>query len=96
MKPVLFTPAAEADVEEALAWYEAQRPGLGEAFRRALDVAVASIEDHPEAYAVIHRRTRRVLLPTFPYGLYYRVLESSLLVVACMHGKRHPRTWRSR
>ena len=40
-------PAAEADVEEAFAWYEAQRPGLGETFRRALDVAVASIEEHP-------------------------------------------------
>ena len=66
MKPVLFTPAAEADVEEAFAWYEAQRPGLGETFGRALDVAVASIAEHPEAYAVIHRRTRRVLLPTFP------------------------------
>jgi plasmid stabilization system protein ParE len=96
VKLVLFTPAAEADVEEAFAWYEAQRPGLGEAFRRALDVAVASIEEHPEAYAVLHRETRRVLLPTFPYGLYYRVLESGLLVIACMHGKRHPRTWRSR
>lgn len=96
MKPVFFTPAAEADVEEAFAWYEKQRPGLGEAFRRALDVAVASIEENPEAYAVIHRSTRRVLLPKFPYGLYYRVLDNNLLVVACMHGKRHPRTWRSR
>jgi len=96
VKPVLFTPAAEADVEEAFAWYEAQRPGLGERFLRALDVTMASIEEHPEAYAVIHRKTRRVLLPRFPYGVYYRVLESNLLVVACMHGKRHPRMWRSR
>ena len=96
MKSALFTPAAEADVEEAFAWCEKQRPGLGEAFRRALNVAVASMEEHPEAYAVIHRKTRRVLLPKFPYGLYYRVLENNLLVVACMHGKRHPRTWRSR
>jgi plasmid stabilization system protein ParE len=96
VKPALFTEAAEADVEEAFAWYERQRPGLGEAFRRALDVAVASTEEHPEAYAVIHRDTRRVLLPKFPYGLYYRVLEHNVLVVACMHGKRHPRTWRTR
>ncbi len=96
MKPALFTPAAESDVEEAYSWYEAQRPGLGDAFRRALDVAVASIEDQPESYAVLHRNTRRVLLPRFPYGLYYRVLDKSILVVACMHGKRHPRTWRSR
>ena len=96
VKPVLFTPAAEADVEEAFEWYEAQRPGLGGAFRRALDLAVASIEDHPEGYAVTHRETRRVFLPRFPYGLYYRVGDHDIVVVACMHGKRHPRTWRSR
>jgi hypothetical protein len=29
VKPVIFTPAAEADVEEAFSWYEAQREGLG-------------------------------------------------------------------
>ncbi len=96
MKPALFTAEAEADVEEAFEWYEAQRPGLGAAFRRALDIAVAAVENHAEAYAVIHRSTRRVLLPRFPYGLYYRVLEQNIVVVACMHAKRHPRTWRSR
>jgi toxin ParE1/3/4 len=91
VKPVLFTPEAEADVEEAFEWYETQRPGLGDAFRRALDLAMASIEDHPEAYAVIHRSTRRVLLPRFPYGLHYRVGEEHIVVVACMH-RRHPTT----
>ncbi len=96
MKPALFTPEAEADVEEAFEWYEAQRPGLGPAFRRALDIAVAAVENQPEAYAVIHRNTRRVLLPRFPYGLYYRVLEQNVAVVACIHGKRHPKTWRPR
>ena len=75
---------------------QAQRPGLGPAFRRALDIAVTAVENHAEAYAVIHRSTRRVLLPRFPYGLYYRVLEQNIVMVACMHAKRHPRTWRSR
>ena len=48
VKPALFTPEAEADVEEAFEWYEAQRPGLGGTFRRALDIVVAAIEggDH--------------------------------------------------
>jgi plasmid stabilization system protein ParE len=96
VKPVLFTAEAEADVEEAFQWYEAQRPGLGAAFRHALDVGVASVENGPEAYAVVHRNTRRALLPKFPYGLYYRVLEYSVLVVACIHAKRHPKAWRSR
>jgi plasmid stabilization system protein ParE len=96
VKPALFTPEAEADVEEAFEWYEAQRPGLGAAFRRVLDVAVAAVENQPEVYAVIHHNTRRVLLPRFPYGLYYRVLEQNVVVVACIHGKRHPKKWRSR
>ena len=96
MKPAVFTSEAQTDVEEAFAWYEAQRPGLGETFRRAVDLALESIEAHPEAYAILHRQTRRVLLPRFPYGLYYRVLDRNIVVVACLHGKRHPRTWRSR
>jgi toxin ParE1/3/4 len=63
VKPALFTSDAQADVEEAFAWYEAQRPGLGGTFRRAVDLAVESIEAHPESYAIVHRQTRRVLLP---------------------------------
>ena len=96
MKPVLFTPAAEADVEEAFRWYEAQRPGLGAAFRHAVDIVVAALETRPAAYAIIHRGTRRVLLPKFPYSAYYRILDENVVVVACVHAKRHPRVWRSR
>jgi plasmid stabilization system protein ParE len=96
LKPVLFTPTAEADVEEAFQWYEAQRTGLGAAFRHAIDVAVAAVESRPDTYAALHRNTRRVLLPKFPYGLYYRIMDQNILVVGCIHAKRHPRVWRSR
>jgi plasmid stabilization system protein ParE len=96
VKPALFTAAAEADVEEALQWYETQRPGLGAAFRRALDVAVAAVESRPDSYAVLHRNIRRVLLPKFPYGLYYCVMDECILVLGCIHAKRHPRVWRTR
>jgi plasmid stabilization system protein ParE len=96
VKPALFTALAEADVEEAFKWYETQRPGLGGAFRHAVDVAVASAEENPEAYAVPHRGTRRVILTKFPYGLYYVVTESNIIVVGRIHAKRHPRTWRGR
>ena len=53
MKPALFTPAAEADVEEAFQWYESQRKGLGAAFRHAVDIAVAALESNPDGYTVI-------------------------------------------
>lgn len=53
-------------------------------------------ENRPEAYAIIHRNTRRILLPRFPYGLYYRMTEECILIVACIHAKRHSRAWRFR
>lgn len=96
MKPVLFTALAQADIEEAFRWYEVQRPGLGATFSHAIDVAVAAIEGAPEAYSLIHRDARRIFMPKFPYAMYYRVLPEHIVVVGCIHAKRHPRVWRSR
>lgn len=90
MKPAVFTPVAEADVADAFQWYEVQRIGLGATFRHAVDVAVAALEANPEAYAVLHRNTRRVLLPKLPYGPYYRIVGDQPVVVGCIHAKRHP------
>jgi len=91
-----FRPAAAADIEAAYAWYEEQQVGLGDEFLFAVENAIASVVDHPEAYPVVHRDTRRILLIRFPYGLYYRTVGSKVVIVACMHAARHPKRWRSR
>jgi hypothetical protein len=36
-RPVVFTPAAQAEVAKAQAWYEAQAPGPGGRFRAERD-----------------------------------------------------------
>lgn len=96
MKPVLLTAEAEADVEEAFGWYDGQRAGLGGVFLHAVDVALEAVGSRPGTYPVVYRNTRRFLLPKFPYAMYYRILDESVVVVGCIHAKRHPRTWRSR
>jgi plasmid stabilization system protein ParE len=96
VKPAVFTPAAEVDVEDAYRWYEVQRAGLGSAFRHALDGAIAAVEANPSVYGILHRNTRRVLLPKFPYGLYYCIIDEQPVIVGCIHPKRNPRVWRSR
>jgi hypothetical protein len=45
---------------------------------------------------VVLRDIRRQLLKRFPYGLFYRLIEGQVVVVACFHAKRSPRVWRSR
>jgi plasmid stabilization system protein ParE len=32
----------------------------------------------------------------FPFGIYFRVEQSQIIVVAVIHGSRHPRRWQSR
>ena len=96
MKPVLIRPAAAADVEDAFAWYERQRPGLGVDFRLELQAALDRVAEKPELYQMIRRDTRRALLRRFPYGVFYRVYPEAIVVVAVMHGRRDPRRWQSR
>lgn len=49
MSAFIVRPLAEADVQEAFAWYEEQAQGLGHEFLRALDVCYATIERWPES-----------------------------------------------
>jgi plasmid stabilization system protein ParE len=92
----IVRPAAAADIDEAYLWYQAQRAGLGEEFLAAAQAAIAAIAAHPEKYPVIRRDTRRVLLRRFPYGIYYRIYDDLVVVVACMHGRRNPTRWQTR
>ena len=89
--------AAEFDIQDAYDWYESQRPGLGEEFLAALTSTRDRILEFPEGYPVLHRATRRALLPRrFPYGLYYRIERDTVIIVACMHARRDPREWQRR
>ena len=96
MTKLLLRPAAAADIEDAYRWYERQRVGLGEEFLTAVDAALQDLVAHPATYAVIHRETRRVLLPRFPYAIFYRLYHETVIVIACMHGRRDPKRWKGR
>lgn len=87
---------ADWDLAAAATWYERQRTGLGHEF---LDQVVSSfrlIAEQPLIYPIVHRNTRRALMPRFPFGIYYSVEPSDVVVLAIMHGSRHPRRWQSR
>lgn len=97
MKRVVVRPAAAADIEDAYEWYESQQPGLGDEFLAALRTTRDRLLEHPEAYPVLHRSTRRALIPQrFPYALFYRLYGDTIVIVACMHAKRDPRRWQRR
>lgn len=88
--------AAEADMAEAALWYEQRFPGLGLEFLRAADVALAEISCLPERYPLVRGRTRRALLPRFPYAVFFVAAPDLVSVIACLHVRRDPRHWQER
>jgi toxin ParE1/3/4 len=95
-RPVRLRDEAEQDVTLAASWYEEQRLGLGQEFLDELLATLAAISEHPGAYPVLHRGVRRALMRRFPFGVFFRMTASDIVVVAVFHGSRHPRGWRGR
>jgi plasmid stabilization system protein ParE len=93
---LVFRPEAETELLDARAWYEAERVALGAVFAAAVETTVTAILHNPLAYPRVKGDTRRALIRRFPYAVYFRPTEDEIIVLAVMHGRRHPRNWRSR
>ena len=89
-------PEAEREFADAALWYEEQGLALGHQFLDEALAAFSTITETPLMYPIVHRNTRRTLIHRFPFGVYYRVETSTIVVVAVMHGSRNPRSWKSR
>jgi plasmid stabilization system protein ParE len=97
MRPRFFvTPEAIADLETAVAWYDARQLGLGAEFLRAVRAGMAAASTDPGQFAALSRGIRRVLLRRFPYGLYFVVEDDRVVILAVVHHRQHPRRWQSR
>ena len=97
MTPRLFLrAAAKADLREAFDWYESRSTGLGFEFTRAARATLAQIERNPGQFPVVLDDIRRAHLLRFPYAVYYFIDGEHVVVIACAHGRRHPRRWASR
>lgn len=93
---VRLRPEAEQDLSDAAAWYEEQRQGLGHEFLDEVLTMLLSIADAPLMYPDIYRNTRRAVIHRFPFTVFYRVENSTVVVVAIMHASRNPHRWKSR
>jgi len=89
-------PEAERDLSDAAIWYEAQLAGLGHRFLDEVENAFSAIAEAPRRYPVVHKSMRRMLIRRFPFGVYYRIEKSAIVVLAVMHASRNPRRWKGR
>ncbi len=85
---VTLRPRAEEDIHSAQLWYEEQQPGLGGQFVDEMSRAIKTLEADADRFSVYYRSFRRILLPRFPYKLFYLIEGKQVIVFRVLHAKR--------
>lgn len=96
MAVLIVRPLAEADVREAVFWYEGKREGLGAEFALELDALYERIAESAQQFPDIGEGVRRALLGRFPYAVYFVIRDDAPIIVAVLHQHRRPDAWRGR
>ena len=93
MSRIRVHPSARAEFNDIRAGYESQQRGLGGQFYEALERAFELIREFPEAWPIQTVEIRRAQVPRFPYVIFYKMIDETILVIACIHAKRDPQNW---
>ena len=89
-REVVFRRVARSEFDEAVAWYEGERIGLGLEFKAAVDQTLVVAAERPELFRPIRGQVRRAVLRRFPYTLHFLGEPARLVVLAVFHGSRDP------
>ena len=96
MRSVDFGLAARAEMLEAVDWYNAHAPGIGEQFVAEIEAVVARLAENPRQFPAVFKDIRRARLHRFPYGLFFRIEDTGIHVLTCFHSNRNPHRWQQR
>lgn len=88
--------AAKRDVQDIVAYYNAEEPGLGYEFWDEVLACLGQIQRNPRAWTDIGSGVRRSITHRFPYGVLFQIRAGKPIVIAVMHIRRHPNSWRNR
>ncbi|HXI69147.1 MAG TPA: type II toxin-antitoxin system RelE/ParE family toxin [Verrucomicrobiae bacterium] len=95
--PVVFKSAALSEFEEAVAWYEAERPGLGKEFKLEVKRALYRALANPGHFQMVRGRAQKIRLRRFKkYAIYFAIKDGTFAVLAVFHGSRNPAALRQR
>ena len=94
--PLAFRAAARAEFQDAAAWYESQRVGLGGDFVDEVQKVLDTVAGQPDRYPIASGDVREAPVSRFPYCVYYRVKPGRVVVIAVFHTARDPAAWQSR
>jgi toxin ParE1/3/4 len=97
--PYRFHPLAQQELDEAVDFLEAERPGTGLALAAAVEQALLQVCEYPQSGPVVRAQIRsKLVLPThrWHYAVIYRIKPDHIRVLAVAHQRRQPFYWLAR
>jgi plasmid stabilization system protein ParE len=95
---VILEAEAEAELNEAIAWYDSQTGGVGQRFSSEVHTELSKAAKEPERFPFAGPTTQKIKMLDWPYSIYFTLLENSpvMIVVSVFHGARNPAELRRR
>ncbi|MBX9577835.1 MAG: type II toxin-antitoxin system RelE/ParE family toxin [Chthoniobacterales bacterium] len=90
-KRIILRQLAEQDLFEASSWYKTKEPTLGADFLATFERLLTRLEDHSKVSSRYYKNFRRVMLPRFPYKVFYRLEDHEIIIFRVLHAKRDHR-----
>ena len=93
-RPVVLHESAQADIDEALAFYEREAPHVKPGFIDALEAAVTAIRRAPSeasprfAHELSWPGLRTLALKAFPYTVFFVEQPRQLAIIRVLHQSR--------
>lgn len=90
---VQFTLLARNELDDSIAYYELQHPGLGVRFKKEVRAAIGRILEFPDSFPAVKGSVRKAFVRAFPYKILFSVERSHLIILAIAHQHRLPDYW---
>ena len=96
MTDVVFHPAARAEYESALEWYQSRNARAATRFEAEMERILEWIGTSPEMFPKYDDESRFAVLRRYPYSVIYSIQPGQVYVIAVAHSSRSAGYWQGR
>jgi plasmid stabilization system protein ParE len=93
---VVLLLSAERDLQEAYNWVEEHRQGREHYFLQDVDSRLEHLKKFPLIGRLYRGRYRRLLIPRYPFGIFYVVESNRIVIHAVLDLRQDPKKLRER
>ena len=95
---ILFEGEAEAELKEAISYYDANSEALGDRFANEVRAMLHQASKNPQRFPFAGPTTQKIKMVDWPYSIYFTLLQDSgeLIVVSVFEGAQDPAKIRKR